>query len=139
MLDRSKSLQELEGENWGAPGDTTNLAQKCHALRRKPLKDFTVEDLRIMIGQGIGLRFLVPIALERLQEDPLAEGHFYTGDLLQAVLKVERHFWRMYPDLRGQVVTILDRVPSLIERLDEIERRSARQVLQPLIQEFHHE
>jgi contact-dependent growth inhibition (CDI) system CdiI-like immunity protein len=69
-------------------------ATQTHQLRSKPVEDFTVEDMRIMIGRQLSLRNLVPIAIEVLQENPLAEGHCYPGDLLQAVLEVDRQYWR---------------------------------------------
>jgi hypothetical protein len=47
-----------------------------------------------MIGQGKGLSFLVPLALDALDRDPLAEGDYYEGDLLKAVLSVDASFWR---------------------------------------------
>ncbi len=73
-FNRRKSLQELERDGWGQPDYDSHLVQTCHRLRRVPLADFTTEDLRIMIGQKIGLLFLVPLALEKLEEDPLTEG-----------------------------------------------------------------
>ncbi|HEY4384219.1 MAG TPA: contact-dependent growth inhibition system immunity protein [Ktedonobacteraceae bacterium] len=45
----SKTLQELEGQDWGEPNFPSYLVRTCHALRRKPLRDFTVEDLRIIL------------------------------------------------------------------------------------------
>ena len=48
-----------------------------------------VEDLQIMIGQQIGLPYLVPITLQRLRANVLAEGAFYPGDLLANVLRVD--------------------------------------------------
>src|SRR5260370_41189859 len=76
--ERSKSLQELEGQDWGEGNYfPSHLVRTTHALRRKPLRDFTIEDLRIMIGQHIGLNYLVPLAVEQLQHDPLATCDFY--------------------------------------------------------------
>ena len=63
--DRNESLQQLEGEDWGEPNFDSHLVAECHRLRRIPLRDFSVEDLRIMIGQDIGLEHLAPLALER--------------------------------------------------------------------------
>lgn len=60
---------------------------KCHRLRRKPLDQFVAEDLRIMIGQQIGLQYLLPRAIALLSADPLTEGDFYPGDLLKVVLR----------------------------------------------------
>jgi hypothetical protein len=53
QFDRAKSLQELEGHDWGDPSYDSHLVTECHRLHRIPLCDFTVEDLRITIGQNI--------------------------------------------------------------------------------------
>jgi hypothetical protein len=66
-LDRNRSLQELEGVDWGDPTDQSSLVTTCHRLRRRPLIQFTEEDLRIMIGQNISLPYLIPLAVERLE------------------------------------------------------------------------
>src|SRR5436190_23899188 len=92
--DRNKSLQQLEGQDWGNPTSDSYLVTECHRLRRVPLRDFTVEDLRITIGQNIGLEHLVPLALERLQDNPFAEGDYYPGDLLVSLLGAEMRFWQ---------------------------------------------
>ena len=68
-------------------------------MRTKPLRDFTVEDLRIMIGQRVALNRLVPLALDRLRPDPLVERDYYPGDLLDSVLRVDTAFWEWSPDL----------------------------------------
>src|SRR5579875_434758 len=67
--DESKRVLDiLDPPAWGpSPPDGTALIRCCHELRTKPLRDFTAEDLRIMIGQQIALRHLVPLALDRLQ------------------------------------------------------------------------
>ena len=54
-----------------------------------------------MIGQGISLAVLIPLALERLKRDPLAEGDYFPGDLLKNVLQVDASFWRANP-VEGQ-------------------------------------
>lgn len=107
-FDRSKSLQELENDDWGEPNFDSHLVQECHRLRRVPLKDFTVEDLRTLIGQNFSLKYLVPLAVERLKQNPLAEGDFYPGDLLVNVLRIKTSFWSEYPDLKSDVVKIAE-------------------------------
>ncbi|KAB1110193.1 hypothetical protein F6X54_18090 [Micromonospora aurantiaca] len=62
-------------------------------LRRKPLAEFTVEDLRIMLGQEIGVPALLPLALQVLLRDPLAEGDYYPGDLLANVRRLPEPAW----------------------------------------------
>ena len=67
-----------------------------------------------MIGQNIGLEYLVPLALERLHKDPFAEGDYYPCDLLVSVLGSEAHFWEGHPELREQAIAIAQRAISLI-------------------------
>jgi hypothetical protein len=129
-FDRSKSLQELEQQDWGESTYHSSLVTTCHRLRRKPLNQFTVEDLRILIGQRIGLSFLLPLAVERLEEDPLAEGDFYPGDLLQAVLRAGDTFWAAHPDSFQRVHKIVKRVKHLLASLDDTDRPSVLKVLE---------
>ncbi|MEZ0230226.1 MAG: contact-dependent growth inhibition system immunity protein [Planctomycetota bacterium] len=109
-FERSRTLDQLEGDAWPEePSYDSHLVTTCHALRRKPVGEFTIEDLRIMIGQNIGLDHLVPVAVEKLLEDPLAEGDFYPGDLLKNVLSVPSGFWTKHERLRA---TLADRLRS---------------------------
>jgi hypothetical protein len=122
QFDRSKSLQQLDGEDWGEPAYNSHLVTECHRLRRVPLCRFTVEDLRIMIGQHISLEYLMPLALEHLRADPFAEGDYYPGDLLSVVLRVGRDVWQQHPDWRGEVAGIAQRSDRLFagnEMLEE--------------------
>jgi len=98
--DESKrTLDTVDPPAWGpAPPDATLLIKRCHELRTKPLIDFTVEDLRIMIEQRVALNRLVPLALKRLKPDPLVQGDYYPGDLLASVLRVDTVFWERSPD-----------------------------------------
>jgi len=99
--DRSKSLQHLEGQDWGEPTYDSHLVTECHRLRRIPLHEFTAENLRIMIGQQIGLPYLIPLALEMLRGNPFTAGDLYEGDLLAAVLRADSRFWIVTRVARG--------------------------------------
>ncbi|MDU0206384.1 contact-dependent growth inhibition system immunity protein [Paenibacillus sp. MAH-36] len=102
-MDFNKSLEEIDGENWGDPDKgATGLIRKCLALRRKPLKDFSNDDLTRMILQNKSLNYLVPIAMKRLVENPLNSGNYYRGDLLCSVLKVKKNFWKENPELQEE-------------------------------------
>ena len=115
---RDKSLENLEKDYWGEPDIESHLVKTCHQLRKKPLREFAIEDLRIMIGQNIGLKFLVPLALEKLKQDILAEGDYYEGDLLKATLTCEKEFWILEPKLTEQLEAIIsDNKELLIERV----------------------
>jgi hypothetical protein len=82
-----------------------------------------------VIGQGIGLPYLVPLALERLEWEPLAAGDFYPGDLLQAVSRAGEAFWAGHPVLFRRVRRVVGRVEGLLPSLDWPDRPTALEVL----------
>ncbi len=140
--DESKiTLDTVDPPAWGpAPPDATPLIKRCHQLRTKPLKDFTVEDLRIMIGQQIALNRLVPLALDRLQRDPLVEGDYYPGDLLASVLRADAAVWEWSPDLTVEMRKLAESLRERTELDGElreliktfIQDHSARPVIDPI-------
>ncbi len=96
---RQKSLENLEKRDWGdAKKAPTDLIRRCLELSKVPIGDFSLGDLRIMIGQQCGLPFLVPIALEKLQDNLFVEADYYEGDLLSALLSIDVAFWLEHQD-----------------------------------------
>lgn len=106
--DESKRILDiLDPPAWGPPPPDATLAiRRCHELRTKPLRDFTVEDLRFMIEHQVALHHLVGIALTRLHADPLLKGEHYPGDLLASVLRVDPAFWesRLDPEVSTRIL-----------------------------------
>lgn len=80
---RQMTIEKLEGVVWSEPTYDSQLVVRCHELRKIPLNEFSTGDLRIMIGQQIGLPYLIPLAIEELSKNLLVEGDFYEGDLLK--------------------------------------------------------
>jgi hypothetical protein len=117
--DKSATLDELEGVAWGPPTYDSYLVTTCHRLRTRPIGQFAVEDLRIMIGQGIGLPYLIPLALDVLERAPLAEGDYYPGDLLNAVLSVDASFWSREWEWAERAQSILHRLHEVPKELRE--------------------
>jgi hypothetical protein len=105
-MDETRTLTEIEGEDWGDPDFDSSLVTRVHKLRFKPLCDFTIEDLRIAIGQSVGLPHLLPVAIAHLESYPLAEGDFFPGDLLTSVLRVAESFWELHPAIRSRAVAV---------------------------------
>jgi hypothetical protein len=69
-----KSIEELENSVWPEPEWDSHLVTECNRLKKKPIDEFTVEDLRIMIGQNTGTEHLLPIAVDVIEKNPWAEG-----------------------------------------------------------------
>ena len=63
------------------------------------MREFTVEDLRIVIGQKFSLEYLVPLALEQLAANPFVSGDYFDGDLLLSVAQIPQAFWDEHPNL----------------------------------------
>src|SRR5687768_11907285 len=126
-FNRNSTLEELEDTELGEPEFGSSLVTRVHQLYKQPLATFTVEDLRLMIGQGFGLRFLVPLAVERLETDPLAGGDYHPGDLLLAVLRVDKEFWKEHQDLCWSVSELTASLPSIFaelkESIDKLDRK----------------
>ena len=89
----NSSLEELENCVWKKPEYNSALITNCHRLRKIPLKDLSIENIRMLVGQKIGLKYLVPLALESLENNYFCSGDFYNGDLLYAVLGIESDYW----------------------------------------------
>ncbi|MFB8282604.1 contact-dependent growth inhibition system immunity protein [Nocardia colli] len=88
------SVEQIEETSWpDPPADATRLMKTVHELRRKPIRELTPEDLRVLIRQREGIQALLPRALELLAHNPLTEGDYYPGDLLVAILEIPSDYW----------------------------------------------
>ncbi|MGW2639442.1 contact-dependent growth inhibition system immunity protein [Streptomyces sp. NPDC001348] len=126
FVDREKSIEDLEEVRWPPPpGDSTSLVRGVHELRKRPVKDLSAEDLRRLIGQDIGLRWLLPVALDFLREtapDEAATG-WYDDDLLSAVLTRKEPVWRSSAEwarhLNETIAMLTDLSPYIQQEVDE--------------------
>jgi len=119
--DLVKSLTELEGEDWGSSDDESYIIRNCTNLRNKALGEFNVEDLRIMIGQNIGIKYLLPIAIEKLDINIFSEGMHYPGDLLCSVLRASPKFYEENPEMREKLISLISAVNNQLHELNEID------------------
>lgn len=117
---KNKTLESLENNTWPPlPSDEGSyLIRNCNRLRKKLLNEFTVEDLREMIGQDIGLKFLIPMAVEILNNNILAEGDMYEGDLLSAVLSSDKIYWQSSVENWSTIIEIYQRNEKALTNFD---------------------
>ena len=106
-IDLSKSIEELENDYWITAEFQTILVDKCHRLRQIPIEELTIEQTRLLITQNIGLEFLIPKAMELLNDNILAGGNYYPGDLLNSVLTVKTSYWENHTSSKTQVIEFL--------------------------------
>ena len=116
---KQKSLESLENNKWPDQKEyLTGLIKRCHEYRKIPLNQLTVGQLRTLIAQKIGLKYLMPIAIEFLSVDILIEGDFYSGDLLESIVKIEQSFWQQNIALEQELVDLIN---SNIEKISNLE------------------
>jgi contact-dependent growth inhibition (CDI) system CdiI-like immunity protein len=98
MADEDRTLEELESYDAGEPETAaTPMVARCMHLQKTPLHALSDADVRLLVGQGIGLKYLVPKALARLVVEPLLQTDYYPGDLLSALLGIKRDYWLQRP------------------------------------------
>ncbi|WP_275591247.1 contact-dependent growth inhibition system immunity protein [Paenibacillus sp. 19GGS1-52] len=78
------------------------------------LKDLNDGDVAKLIRQMIHLHSIIPEALERLKENPVA-GYLGDGEVLEAIAKVEKREWDKNPDVCESVSSFIDGFIHLFE------------------------
>lgn len=130
------TLEQLEGDVWPAPAPehATNLVMKCHRLRKQDIATFTPEDVRVLVGQGISLPHMAPLALAILERDPLEEGAMgFPGAMLLSLVRETN-----WPQLEGwseRVENICTTALGLLTR--DIDRETAREIRSYLNRRSH--
>jgi hypothetical protein len=80
-----------------------------------------VEQLRLLIGQQIGLRFILANAIAILQVNVLAEGDHYPGDLLNSILSLSKQDWDQNLNNKKNLTELLRSNISTIEATENRE------------------
>ncbi|MFC9964326.1 contact-dependent growth inhibition system immunity protein [Nocardia ignorata] len=114
-----QSVQDIEGDVWpaAAPEDTY-LIRTVHRMRQVPIGELDIEGLRIMLLQNVGTTAILPRALDQLEANPLAAGHFYPGDLLCAVLRLPEERWSDSAEVLAKARGVAQRAGVMIAEMD---------------------
>lgn len=107
MTNELLSIEALENDYWKPVDFPTTLIEKCYSYRKIPLSQLTVEQLRLLIGQQIGLHYTIPKAILILEKNILAEGDLYPGDLLNSMLDLPEEIWKRNEGLMAKFKAVL--------------------------------
>ena len=83
------------------------MREPLFSLRKKKLKHLDSNELRLLILQNFGLKYLVPIVINKLKENLFEEALYYPGDLLLALLNIEDNYWQQNIIQRENFGTLL--------------------------------
>lgn len=118
-MNLKKSIEQLENDFWpDLPDSTSSLIKRCHELRKKKLSELSKGDLRVLINQGVGLKYLVPIAIKILMENPFIEAEYYEGDMLNGILTIENEFWGKESKMQAMAREVSERGKKQLNDLD---------------------
>ena len=116
----NKSIEELENVYWPDSSFNSYVVQTSQNARKKPISQLSYEEIRLLIGQKVGLQYLIPIALSIISKDPLIKVYFYEGDLLFQLLRLSEDDWKNNKeDLKYFKIIVNENLP-LIKSCDEI-------------------
>ncbi len=99
QMSKDLTLEQLENDVWTETTFPSKVVETCYSYRKIPLSSLTVEQSRLLISQRTGLVYLVPLALDVLSNNILAEGDLYEGDLFTSVARIPLMFWQEHPEL----------------------------------------
>ncbi len=106
----NKSLEQILGK-WKneipKEGYSSSIQLRTYNLYGKKVADFSIDDIRFMIVQRIGLKLLASIALNYLNDNVLVEASYYEGDLLHSLLTAPKSFWESNLNLYSELYQIL--------------------------------
>jgi hypothetical protein len=129
-LDTGKSLNTLLGWKKDPGPYATSLVERVSKLCDLPLKDLKWPDIRVLIGQNIGLKYLMPWAIDAVTKRPLYRAELFDGDLLVACLKVDGKHWVNNMEQWHSLKSILDDLDSAMNSVGEARVRFENEVFQ---------
>ncbi len=106
-IDLRRNLLELDPGCFDDAEYDDQVAMLARRLAAKPLRRFNATDLYAAIRHNVGLPWLIPLAIARLEEEPFVAAGDHPGDLLTVVLESDTRFWLDRHDLWLVMVEIL--------------------------------
>lgn len=132
----ARSLAELEGLDIppGAYG-MGSVAWLSRALV-SPLAQLGPAELRLLLAHGRGLRWLLPLALARLEREPFTAADRDPGALLTAALSVEPSEWARTPALHDRLARVVHQAREQTHVLPEPARTRVADDLEAAREQF---
>lgn len=94
----NKSIEELENSRWVESDFDSYVVRTVQEARKKPLSELSNEEIRVLVSQKVGLKYILPMAVAILKRNPLTEASLYEGDLLECVLRLSPSDWSDNPE-----------------------------------------
>lgn len=129
----SQTLSDMLHEEWRyeIPYDDSSVVQHMYYLHHTQARRWTVEDYRSLLYQEAALGTIFPIILPKVFEildyNIKADGGFYEGDLLDAVLGISPDFWKEHQELYDTACRL---IRNNMETLSKTEYSTDKELLE---------
>lgn len=131
----NKSIEQLENDYWNTPAAfPSGLVEKVFLLRKKKISELDSDDIRVLISQNIGLKYLVPEAIGKLEKNLFEEALYYPGDLLLTLLGINDDYWQQNIIQRESFAALIKKSKTDIEK--GFEDNDIRQEANKLLNKF---
>lgn len=124
------SIEELENDVWQEPDFDSYVVKTSCAARKKPLSELSQEEIRLLLGQRIGLKYIIPIGISILEKNPVIMVRYYEGDLLQQFLCLKREDWEENRQDLQRLKELVKKSRKQISLLEEISLSEVEKFLQ---------
>lgn len=122
-IELNKSISELEGWKWKGDipkEDESYVVRNFFKLHTEPIAEMDFLDIRFLIGQNSGLKYLVPLAIEELKKDLFVEIEYYPGDLFCSLFLInnEPNYWSIHPNEKQELINLYTAQKKIFGSLD---------------------
>lgn len=103
----NKSIEELENDYWKEPEFKSGLTMMCYEARKKKINELSDEEIGTLIRQKIGLKYLLPLAVKKIEKYTTILNDFYMSDFLDTLLRLDNEEWVNNSEDKEKLITIL--------------------------------
>ena len=111
QLNHDKPLQKYYETH-----ETKEMIDCIHLYNDKILDDYLPYDIMKMVKQNICNEEMVPLALDIIRHNEMIKVDKYAGDMLTALVSVDKDYWTTHQSQKKEVELILTRVKDVIDR-----------------------
>lgn len=100
--------------------ETKEMLDCIRLYNEKKLNDFQPEDIRKLISQHVCIEETVPLCFEILRNNEMIKTEHFSGDLLSALVRVEKRYWIDHVEEHDELQEALNMLKQRIDLLVEI-------------------
>lgn len=102
-------------QSWDQGMSEDLLVDVPQRLLSKAVRKLQPGELQWLIAQGVGLPVVIPLAIEKLQAEPMLQAQSHPGDLLITLMESRMAYWLANHERWEQVIEVLTSVVETLQ------------------------